>query len=68
MGDRVRSLQGLSQTALITLNEDEDLFITPELPRPIKYAEATNAIAELIRVSPTAMPVQQTIAGGGGGV
>lgn len=41
--------------ALITLNEDEDLFVAPELPRPLKYAEATEAIAALINVVPTAM-------------
>ncbi len=41
--------------ALITLNEDEDLFVAPELPRPLKYVEATEAVAELIKVSPTAM-------------
>ncbi|MQX37619.1 hypothetical protein [Roseospira navarrensis] len=41
--------------ALITLNEDDDLFVAPELPRPLKYAEATEALRTLINVSPTAM-------------
>lgn len=41
--------------ALIALNEDEDLFVAAELPRPLKYAEATEAIAALIHVSPTAL-------------
>ena len=39
--------------ALITLNEDEDLFVAPELQRPLTYAEATEAVAQLIKVSPT---------------
>ena len=45
-------------SALISLNEDDDLFVAPELPRPLNYAEATEAVASLINVSPTAM--QQT--------
>lgn len=42
--------------ALIALNEDDDLFVAPELSRPIKYAEATEALRALINVSPTALP------------
>ena len=33
--------------ALIALNEDEDLFVVPDLPRPIKYSEATEAITRI---------------------
>lgn len=40
--------------ALIALNEDDDLFVAPELPRPLKYTEATEALRTLINVSPTA--------------
>ena len=42
--------------ALIALNEDDDLFVMPELPRPINYSEATSAIATLISVSPSTPP------------
>ena len=42
--------------ALITLKEGKDLFVASELPRPLTYAEATDAIAQLIKVSPTVMP------------
>ena len=51
--------------ALITLNEDDDLFVAQELQRPIKYAEATEAVADLIKVSPTAMPPSGTETGEG---
>ena len=46
--------------ALIALNEDDDLFVSSMLPRPLTYAEATGAIADLINVSPTAMPSSDT--------
>lgn len=42
--------------ALIALNEDDDLFQSSKLSRPLTYSEATGAIADLIGVSPTAMP------------
>ena len=42
--------------ALIALNEDDDLFASSKLPRPLTYGEATGAISDLINVSPTAMP------------
>ena len=41
--------------ALISLNEDDDLFVAPELSRPIKYSEATAALGKLLNVSPSAM-------------
>ena len=41
--------------ALIALNEDEDLFVAPELSRPLKYSEATVALCGLLSVSPTTM-------------
>ena len=46
--------------ALITLNEDDDRFHSSKLPRPVTYAEATKAIADLINVSPTAMSSSDT--------
>ena len=46
--------------ALIALNEDDDLFLSSNLPRPLTYAEATEAIAKLINVAPTAMPSSDT--------
>ena len=39
--------------ALIALQDDDNEFVAPELPRAIKYAEATEAIAALIDVSPS---------------
>ena len=38
---------------LIALQEDDNEFVAAELPRAIKYAEATEAIAGLIHVAPT---------------
>lgn len=38
--------------ALITLQDDDNEFVAVELPRAIKYAEATEAIAALIHVAP----------------
>lgn len=38
--------------ALITLNEENDLFSATELPRQIKYGEATKALSEIINISP----------------
>lgn len=52
---------------LIALNEDEDLFVAPELPRPLKYSEATEAIAALISVSPVAMRFPEAETGKGKG-
>lgn len=46
--------------ALIALNEEDDLFVAPELPRALKYAEATDALAGLIHVSSTAMKMSET--------
>ena len=46
--------QAYIAAGLIALNEDEDLFVAPELPRPLKYSDATEAIARLISVSPVA--------------
>ena len=37
---------------LIALQEDDNEFVAEELPRAIKYAEATEAIAALIHVAP----------------
>ncbi len=37
---------------LITLQEDDNEFVAAELPRGIKYSEATEAIAALIHVAP----------------
>ena len=36
--------------ALIALTEDDDLFLSSKLPRPLTYSEATEAIADLIEV------------------
>ena len=47
--------QSYVAAALITLNEDDDLFLATELSRPITYAEASDAVAKLINVVPTAM-------------
>src|SRR5262249_16904242 len=56
--------QSYVAAALIALNEQEDLFVAPELPRPIAYSEATSAIASLIRVSPsTPSPAMEAIGG-----
>ena len=49
--------------ALIALNEDDDMFVTPELSRPINYSEATTAIANLISVSPSTPPPATEAAG-----
>ena len=38
--------------ALITLNGEDDLFTATELPRQIKYGEATKALSEIINISP----------------
>ena len=38
---------------LIALQEDDNEFVAEELPRAIKYAEATEAIATLIHVAPS---------------
>ena len=38
--------------ALITLNEEYDLFVATELPRQINYGEATKALSEIINISP----------------
>ena len=46
--------------ALIALNEDEDLFVAPELSRPIKYSDATAALGDLLNVSPSAMRLRGT--------
>lgn len=46
--------------ALIALNEEDDLFQSSELSGPITYREATEAIADLINVSPMAMPSSDT--------
>ena len=51
--------------ALIALNEEDDVFVAPELPRVIKYAEATEALTEMIKVSPTAMKTLGTETGEG---
>lgn len=37
---------------LIALQEDDNEFVAAELPRPISYAEATEAVAALIHVAP----------------
>ena len=37
--------------ALITLNEEDDPFAATELPRQIKYGDATKALSELINIS-----------------
>ena len=37
---------------LIALQDDDNEFVAAELPRPIRFAEATQAIAELIHVAP----------------
>lgn len=47
-------------SALITLNEEEDVFLASELPRPLKYIEATKAIAEMIHISPTVIKTSET--------
>ena len=52
--------------ALITLNEDEDIFVAPELSRPIKYSEATVALSNLLNVSPSAMHLAGTGDSGAG--
>ncbi len=48
---------------LIALQEDDNEFVSPELPRAIKYFEATEAIAALIHVSPAhaAPTAQETV-------
>jgi len=50
--------------ALITLNEDDDVFGSSDLPRPIRYGEATEALARLINIAPTGVetsrPVRET--------
>jgi hypothetical protein len=46
--------------ALITLNEEDDVFMSPDLPRPIRYGEATAAIGRLIQVDPTDMTIADT--------
>jgi len=45
--------QNYIAAALITLNEDGDVFVSPELPRPIRYGEATEALTRLINVKQT---------------
>lgn len=46
--------------ALIALQDDDNEFVAAELPRVIKYAEATEAIAGLITVAPAhASPTAQ---------
>ncbi len=38
--------------SLITLQDDDNEFSDPDLPRAIKYSEATEAIAKLIHIAP----------------
>ena len=38
---------------LIALQDEDNEFVSPELPRPMKYTEATEAIAALIHVAPS---------------
>ena len=47
--------QSYIAAALIALNEEDDLFVAPELHRPVHYAEATAALRSMIHVTPTAM-------------
>lgn len=42
-------------SALITLNEGDDVFMSPDLSRPVQYGEATDAIQNLIQVNPSFM-------------
>ena len=45
---------------LIALQDEDNEFVAAELPRPIKYAEATEAIAALIHIAPVhAAPTAQ---------
>lgn len=45
--------QPYAAATLVALNESEDVFEHAALPRPIRYAEATEALAALINVVPT---------------
>lgn len=51
--------QGYIAAALITLNEEDHVFMSPDLPRPIRYSEATDAIGRLIQIDPTHMTVRE---------
>ena len=46
--------------ALIALNDDEDLFVTPKLFRPLKYSEATAALCSLLNVAPTTIELPES--------
>ena len=52
---------------LITLQDDDNEFVAAELPRAIKYAEATEAIAALIHVAPAPAALAAQEAGEGQG-
>ena len=54
---------------LIALQEDDNEFVSAELPRAIKYAEATEAIAALVQVTPVhAAPAEEEAREGQGDV